>query len=193
MDSNELLADIISSVAWPSAVLISILILKSEIRGVFSKMRALRYKDFAAEFEIETRKTLEGLRESIRPELLKLPTTPPEPTAEAILQTFFFKSPKDALLLSYESLEMAMRSYARKNNVDLPDHAPFAEVLNAVRKVPPRGPIMAIFVESMQELRNRLVHHSDSELRKQLALEFVAIAVALKAIFESPNDWTSNG
>jgi len=109
MTMLEFISSIISSLAWPISILITILIFKNPLSEVVISLRKIRYKDLEMEFE-KLKLTAKALPETIESKAI--------PEAERLIYSSLEeqmgdiapRSPEGAVLIAWAAIETAISS-----------------------------------------------------------------------------------
>jgi len=183
MDLLTFLSSIAGSIAWPAAVLLSVLILRRPLTRLLPHLRRAHFKDLDLEFG-ETLKKLEHKADDAK---LPEPTEPPpwaydspdEWTFRDYIERLAPISPRVAISEAWRYVELALRDAAGQGLEN--KHVSTVQVartLLATGKLP-RDAVSLI--EDLRSLRNKAVHSSDFDLGTDQAVEFAALAERLLA------------
>jgi hypothetical protein len=172
----EFVASIIASIAWPTAVLVAVLVFRKQLMNLIPALRRLRYKDLELEFSDSVRE----LSEKASREHLPLPTAEEEPLVER-LAVIADISPRAAILEAWLTVETAALETAerfrllpygevRRKPHRLGDYLQKAEILNAdIREV----------FDRLRQLRNTAVHAPEAQFEPNVVRDYVALALSL--------------
>ena len=188
MDILSFIANVISSLAWPSVLILCVVLLRKPIAGLIPLMRSLKFKDF----EIDFGPRLEELE--AKADEAKLPSIPP-PTTEApeepkretdyweTIEGLSEVSPRAAISEAWRRVEWAIDDYFRRLGMEGPRS--YQGMLRALRaQERPIPPAMTLFQE-LRVLRNRAVHARDFDIDPRHAIEFAQLADRIVASLES--------
>lgn len=178
MDTLTFISNIVSALAWPIAVLMIVLVLRSPLVGLLRNLKRLRFKDAELDFEqaiIELKgiEAQEGKQTPLTESKLKL--------AEL--------SPRGAILESWLELEEALTSAAEAQGIGTTrpggvsgrpvpvDPWALAQMLAV------SGRLSSNSLERFQKLRqirNKAVHVTDDVIRQEDAESFARLVAELK-------------
>jgi hypothetical protein len=199
MDWTTLVVSVVSAVAWPMALVVSVYILRDPLSKAISRLIRVRYKDRA--FEAEFQQTLERVKREVeevlpsnqgaaeavhaRPdsrgkEAWKAwQTTSPHGSFDDLLemaQVF----PEAAVLEAWRELELAMRETIQTADIDYHLEQPVGllpieTVIRILRGSHPEPHLFGI-VDELLALRNKVAHSGGVELSPEKATEYVKLA-----------------
>ena len=108
MDWKQLIANLISSLAWPAVAALFLFMFRSEITKIIKRLAHFKYKDLELQFE-NVKQQAEELREELAKEepVIKSPvfTSLEDQILDAVE-----RAPSAAILLAWSALETAMAS-----------------------------------------------------------------------------------
>lgn len=178
MDTLTFISNIVSALAWPLAVIVIVLMLRSPLIALLRNLKRLKFKDAELDFEkavielkgIEAR---EGKQVALTESKLKL--------AEL--------SPRGAILESWLELEEAIASAAESQGIGrtrpggasgLPvpvDSWAHAQMLAVSGKLSTNS--LERF-QKLRQIRNKAVHVTDDVIRQEDAESFIRLVAELK-------------
>ena len=187
MDILTFLAKLIESIAWPVAMIVGIILLRTSIIALIPGLKKLRYKDLELDFEkkieqLEVKAEQANLPEprgSVEVPPLKIP---PENFLEYIEQLARV-SPVAAISEAWRVLEIVMTIIVKrdfnKENI---------RTRETIRTLKEKGAIsdeVMILLEDLRGLRNEVVHALDPEISYEQAIEYGKLAQRVRVALGS--------
>jgi hypothetical protein len=179
----EFIAKIISALAWPTAFLVALFMLRKHIISLIPGLRRLKYKDIELEFS----ESLKELTRKVPTEVL--PEAIPQETNETFdhLSRLATISPRAAILESWIIVEAAAAEAIEKLKIapyrsgpipaiKLGEYLKRAEVLNDHSR--------EVF-DSLRYLRNQAVHSSEAEFAPKDVGQYIDLAITLAQKIQS--------
>lgn len=189
MDILSFIANVISSLAWPSVLILCVVLLRKPIAGLIPLMRSLKFKDF----EIDFSRRLEELEaEADEAELQSIPPPTTEAPEEPKRETDYWEtieglsevSPRAAISEAWRRVEWAIDDYFRRLGMEGPRS--YQGMLRALRaQERPIPPAITLLFQELRVLRNRAVHARDFDIDPRRAIEFAQLADRIVASLES--------
>jgi hypothetical protein len=157
MDSAELVANIVRSLAWPAVVVVIVLVLRKQINTLLARQNDAAYaheqKKKFEQFLKEGRQYAEWLGAGIEPSKTGEPATERPAVAR--------DSPITALLLAYQDvLDILL---VAKRQLDLPGDSPPPQVITALVKRRHMSERAQELFLSLTQARNTAIHCSEKE------------------------------
>jgi hypothetical protein len=188
MDVLSFVANMVSSLVWPTVIIICFFFLRKPLAQLIPLVRSLKYKDLQIEFG----KQLKELEE--KADRAALPTIEPSAETRAIpgpeagywetIERLSEVSPRASIAEAWRRVEWALDDYFwRRGLKRTPSYQGMLRVLHTQGGAFPRA-AMSLF-EDLRVLRNRAVQARDFEIDSERALEFARLAERLVAAFES--------
>jgi len=185
MDVLTFIAQIIGSVAWPLAIVIVVIILRSPLSQVILGLKRLKYQDLELDFGKEIAK-LESAAEEVTAPLQKdakqLPSKIP---SEDILkiEEISALSPKSGIILAWNLAEKEVQSAVIRLAISA-DYPPHNSAMRNVELLKEQGLITdSVFnlLNGLSRLRNDVIHDNFSELTLSTAhaLDYLRIVQKL--------------
>lgn len=178
-DLLEFITKIIGAIAWPLAILIIVILFRSELKKVFLSITKLRYKEFEAEFGKKAEE-FENRAKSVTPhgEVLSSHKHKTSITDE-FLDRLLVESPRIAVIEAFRMVEEAIRNTATFLNLGNSDNR---GIRYTIRELERQNYISRetknLFYE-MRSVRNDLSHANGIELAEADARRFVNAAFLL--------------
>lgn len=178
----DVVADVVGSLAWPTVVLIALLMLRPHLDKL-NWLETIRYKGFQMDFKRvveeatekgEALEAKDGDEPDLDPQWLKL------------LET----DPQMAFLRSWIDVETAIDDLANAH-LDLPQPLRRIPTRRKVRRLAEAGvidPSLGGLLDEMQYARNLIVHGRDIHLRDKTIRDFAKAASRVAAIVEQQLD-----
>lgn len=167
-----------SSLAWPSVVVIAVFLLRKQIVALLPRVRRVKYKDAEVELgeklvELETRAEAAQLPDdSAAPEWAF--TSPDDWTFGDYVERLAPISPRAAISEAWRGVEQALREIARRRGLDSRmSIARLARELTDTGQLPRDA---AALVDDLRVLRNRAVHSDEFDIEPIQAVEFARLA-----------------
>ncbi|MDQ6876528.1 MAG: hypothetical protein M3082_02280 [Candidatus Dormibacteraeota bacterium] len=195
MNGWQFAASVIGSVAWPTAVVLLVVLFRRSVRQLLTG-DVKRWKAGPSGLEVEFQESLSEIRQEVQ----KIPESGPEgPAAPAAsaeganslrqeMLEVAKRSPRAAVLESFDRLEALLRERLEASGLEtrrLPTlGAPGLADLARLRGLIP--PETETAVNGLTVLRNLAAHDRDSDLSYQKAVEFIDLVVALLFAIEHP-------
>ncbi|MDZ4179374.1 MAG: hypothetical protein U1E29_09100 [Coriobacteriia bacterium] len=162
MGWKQFVASIVSSLVWPTIVLVVLLLFRNELRKVIQGLAHFKYKDLELDFE-KVRQQAAAVQEEVpRPSLT--PATPTEQSWEDQVLEAVEDSPWAAILLAWSGLETAIASAVARLAISpeppssrSPAHS--IDMLASYAGLPQQ--IVSVLNE-LRTIRNKIAHQSPS-------------------------------
>ncbi len=203
MDLFTFIVEITKAIAWPVAIVGAVIILRGHIRSALPFLRKFKYKDV----EVEFAEQIKELDSEIRKEL---PTPIEEDEEQATVLDRFIKlaqiSPRAAIFEAWREVEAAVINVANMNIEMLKpqierwkskfkyetDHISEYDLIRAFERSDLLNPEMRRLYGALRGLRNRAVHHGDTELEVDMAIEYGAMAYRIAKYIKSIGNASNN-
>ena len=180
MSCLEFISSIISSLAWPSVFLISLLILKEPLLKALPRLQKLKFKELEAEFDrgldkIEQEVKATGLEDVVDAEIVE--------DLQERLEQISEISPNAAIVEAFRNIEQSAKALI-KSKGSKPDYkiaSPYKlierilDTSNALNKKE-----VSIF-RDLRLLRNKITHSNFTASKKQ-ADEYIELAALLLSL-----------
>jgi len=178
MDMLTFISNIVSALAWPIAVIVIVLVLKTPLVGILKNLKRLKFKDAELDFE-EAVIELKGIEAQEGKQT---------PLAESKLKLAEL-SPRGSILESWLELEDALASAAEAQGIGktrpggisgqpVPvDSLVFAQMLAISGKLSTNS--LERF-QKLRQIRNKAVHVTDDVIRQEDAESFARLVGELK-------------
>lgn len=167
-----------TALAWPTAVVVAVLLLRRPITSVLPPIRRLRYGKLEAEFA-------EGLKQA-QEAVKALPPEPHAPTPEGIaiahLEELATLSPRAAVVESWRQLDDAARSAVERLTLaEAPDKLSPRDYPALLASQGVLDSELLDLFHRLRTLRNKAAHAhgSDIEVTRDDALEYISLVGAL--------------
>jgi hypothetical protein len=183
MDVLGFVANVISSLVWPTVILICFFVLRKPLAQLIPLVRGLKYKDFQIEFGKQLKELEEKADQAALPTIEPSAETRPTPSPETgyweTIERLSEVSPRAAIAEAWRRVEWALDdNFQRRGLKRTPSYQGMLRVLHSQGGVPIAA--MSLF-EDLRVLRNRAVHARDFEIDSEKALEFARLAERLVA------------
>lgn len=182
MDTLSFIAKLVEFLAWPFAMVIVVLLLRGEIKGLFRYVKRLKAGPVEAEFEREV-KELKATAEA-QPSLLP----PPEgatPEKQLLLQLVQI-NPRSAVLEAWRGIEDASIRVIQTKGFYVPErqsNSPLAVIRSLNKEGILNADEVALY-HDLRSLRNQAAHASDFSPTTDAALNYIELAGRLRQVLE---------
>ena len=162
MDWLTFTSNLISSIAWPLSVFSVALLFRSELRGLFTSIKKLKWKDVEAEFGDEV--------EQIREEIKSVESDPDyvDSPVEEKLVRLIETHPHLAVLEGWKTLERSITNLSTKK-LGTDRSRPIQVHIEALAKSELLPKAMANAISNIREVRNKAAHDLDANVSKGTA------------------------
>ena len=164
MDWRQFTAEVVSSLAWPTAAIVLAAVFRSEVRKIIQRLAHLKYKDFELDFD-KVRQQAGALhidagreKESVQ--------SPVFSSLEDQVFDAVEKAPSAAVLLAWSSLETAMAAAVARLAIS-PESPSYRSPIHNIEVLEKDGGLPAKYsglLREMRMLRNRVAHERESLL-----------------------------
>lgn len=186
MDWLTFISKLIESLAWPSVLIVVLLIIRKELPAIAKSLRRFKYKDVELEFG-ESAKAVANETKAVLPEPTNNAQLPIEQklAAESRLEAIADIAPRAAILEAWLLVEAAAADVIQKKS--LGNLSTYPGPLR-LRETLQKGDILndrqvAVF-EQLRKLRNDAVHVPDAEFTRDAAINYIQPALAMSAFLE---------
>lgn len=182
----EFIVELVKPLAWPIAVLIAVILLRKEIKVLFSVVRKLKAGPLEAEFDREVKE----LRAEVEKDL-------PLDTARAAAQDQRYYSqrqkliqlaqvnPRSAIIEAWLGVEFAAQRALQQVGRPTQQYAsPLALSRNLAKSEVLDPELLSVF-QDLRALRNQAVHLADSHPSQEAALNYIDLALRIQAALET--------
>jgi hypothetical protein len=187
MDSLTFVAKLVEFLAWPTATVVLVSLLRDELRRLLSLVKKLKAGPVEAEFEREVIQ----LRESTPPAPPPTPAAPELAARKASLVRIAEVSPRSAILEAWREVEAATLRLAEIKPTGVSVPVPSQELKSpalAIRVVSRAELIPSDWIAryyELRELRNRAAHDHDFTPTLESAIAYIELASRLQARLEA--------
>jgi len=179
MDWKQFIADLVSSLAWPTVGAIFLIMFRSELAKIVQRLAHLKYKDLEMDFDKVKQQAQELHQEVAREEpALKSPvfTSLEDQILDAVE-----RAPSAAILLAWSALETAMASAVARLAIS-PESPSYRSPMHNIEMLSKYGGLSKRHDHLMHEmriLRNKVAHERDSmiSITQEQALNYANIAI----------------
>ena len=183
MDTLTFISNLVSALVWPSLLLGIMMLFKSEVANLLGRIKKIKHKgseiDLAEEISDATKSADKVLSES------GLNSTPEQERIRKLAQD----SPRGAILDSWLSIEEAMVNYLIRHGViGVDSNKPHYNLAQKIRMhnldAPTLGQGIIEMLDKLKRIRNDAVHQTDADITTEIANEYTALAIRVKAKLE---------
>lgn len=179
MDWKQFVANVVSSLAWPTIGAIFLIVFRSELAKIVQRLAHLKYKDLELDFDKVKQRAEELSQEVAREEpALKSPvfTSLEDQILDAVE-----RAPSAAILLAWSGLETAMASAVARLAIS-PESPSYRSPIHNIEMLSKYGGLSKRhdhLMHEMRMLRNKVAHERDSmiSITQEQALNYANIAI----------------
>jgi hypothetical protein len=168
MDGLTFIAQIIESLAWPLAIVIVVLILRSPLSQVILGLKRLKYQDLELDFEKEIAKLERAVEEATEPLEADTKQLPPAPgenvikveTVDNSIEEVAALSPKSGIILAWNLVEKELQSAIMRLAISA-DYPPYLSAMRNIELLKEQGLITDLvydLLNGLRRLRNEVIH-----------------------------------
>jgi hypothetical protein len=183
MNWLDLIASVVSSLAWPVVVVVTLLVLKEPIERAIPRLHKLKYKELEAEFDRELvrieKEAKEAGFENIQDDEVI------EDFQENLKQISRI-SPNAAIVEAFREIERSAKKLLEVKGVT-PDYkvaAPYRLIERVLEKTKTLGTRELKIFRDLRQLRNKITHSEFTATEGQ-AIEYIELAAQLIAKMEA--------
>jgi hypothetical protein len=181
---------------WPAALVLIVLLLRTQIAERLGELRRLKWKDLEAEFD-KGLKQMEVQADKTLPEIVKIETSDSLKIGLDDKMTFndgnsiivegekFSRlaelSPPAAIVHVWIEVEEALKDVAERHDLSLPERAPTVAIMNLLLRHELLDKETLAILNNLRALRNTAAHARASELNPSQAMEYERVARRLIA------------
>jgi len=160
---KQFVASIVSSLAWPTIVLVVLLLFRSELRKVIQGLAHFKYKDLELDFEKVRQQAAAVEAEAPRPSFT--PATPTEQSWEDQVLEAVEESPWAAILLAWSGLEAAIASAVARLAIspEPPSSRSPAHNIDMLARHAGLPQHIVSVLSELRMIRNKIAHQSPSQ------------------------------
>lgn len=164
MDWMQFVSALVSALAWPSAIVVVVCLLKNPILGLIPKIRSLKY----GELHIDLGKELEAVKADISEQAAETEspvTAPPPPPAQKTIELASV-SPRSAVIFSWRDVEKEIDEALAAHHITIaqPHRSHPGLKMRILRDKNLIDENTMSTFKKMYDLRNRATHLSDVEI-----------------------------
>ena len=161
---KQFIAEIISSMAWPTVAIVILFMFRSEFAKIVQRLAHLKYKDLELDFD-KVKQQAEELHKEILEERPAV-KSPAFTSLEDQVLDAVERAPSAAVLLAWSGVETAMASAVARLAIS-PESPSYRSPMHNIEMLAKYGGLSKNHANLLQEiriLRNRIAHESDSML-----------------------------
>lgn len=183
MDWLTFIATLVQALAWPSTIVVGVLLLRRPLIQLLPQMRRLKYRDLEAEFGIEVQNIEARMREALPDRVLEAVPGSENSSAARLLDV----SPTAAVLEAWRGIESAAKNLIERSHLSISYDG--ATPFKLIERVLASSHLMdqrklRVF-NDLRRFRNRVAHAESSEISRNDAAEYVRLAESLVADLNS--------
>ena len=183
MDNITFISNLITSLVWPVATIVIVVLLRSEISSLLGRIKKIKHKDSEIDLASEISNVVKNADE-----VLSNTSADKTPEQERIGR-LAEDSPRGAILDSWLSIEEAMGQYAMRHGIESQKlHSPPYQRIQSIQlrnlDVPTLGHGIIEMLDKLRRIRNDAVHRTDADITPAIAKDYAALAVRVKAKLE---------
>jgi hypothetical protein len=180
MDVLEFFSSIVASLAWPTATILIVLLLKNQFAELLTRIRQIRHK--GSEIILQ-----EGVEKaSAQADKTGLPRLKTDPDKERLYR-LAADSPRGAILDAWLEVEESIKTYCKRKGIDTNVRSP----LQLIQSIQMHdldysyiGEGVFNMLNQLRTLRNEAVHASERDISSETAIEFANLAKRVIAKLE---------
>lgn len=179
----EFIANLVSSIAWPSALVLIAFNFKAELIALLGRLKKIKHK----ETEFEFQETLKDAARAIGHSEDTLALPQPEQTDLQYLDELASISPRAAILEAWIKVEHKLWKHVETSfqGQRPPSLVRQRNPLEIVRHMGDVSPEDEAFLQDMRRLRNLAAHSHDFDINPTLAKKYLALTGDFLARWES--------
>lgn len=183
VDWLTFIATLVQALAWPSTIVVGVLLLRRPLIQLLPQMRRLKYRDLEAEFGIEVQNIEARMREALPDRVLEAVPGSENSSAARLLDV----SPTAAVLEAWRGIESAAKNLIERSHLSISYDG--ATPFKLIERVLASSHLMdqrklRVF-NDLRRFRNRVAHAESSEISRNDAAEYVRLAESLVADLNS--------
>jgi hypothetical protein len=183
MDWMQFVSALVSALAWPSAVVVVVCLLKNPILGLIPKIRSFKY----GELHVDLTEALQSLQEDLPPAPSEPEATPPKPRIEiSVPLQIAAVSPRAGMIAAWLEVESALNEVLTREGIERID------LLQTRKKLDQAFNLGHIdrqqhdaFLRTFR-LRNEAVHMLDRDIAYDDAVAMVDVCKRLEESLHNP-------
>ena len=198
MDDLEFISSLINSLAWPSVIIITVLILRKTISQVMLGVSKIKYNDLQVDFEKELAKIESTINQSqdysisdnrlLKTEKVEINNTSNK-NLEQQLKEIAEISPVAAIIMAWSSIENEIQSTILRLSIS-PDYPFYNSALKNVQLLKENSYIDKFTEQTLTQmriLRNKVLHEdtSNEPVTYSEALEYCKISMKIVQILKT--------
>jgi hypothetical protein len=177
-------AALINALAWPIAVVVIVILLRTEVGNLLARITKIKHKDS----EIDLAQEVEAATNSADKALGRVAGAGSSSKRERI-NRLAEDSPRGAILDSWLSVEVAMTDYEKRHGIEHANsHAPAYHRVQSIQlnnlDTPTLGQGVLEMLNKLRQIKNDAVHSTDSDITPETARNYASLAARVKAKLE---------
>jgi hypothetical protein len=184
--------EILKTIIWPFTIVALIIYLRRELKGLFSRVSTLKYKDIEAHFEKElliAEKKAEKMIESSKTnKIIGEEPIYPEPFDEKYEQLLRIseESPRAAILEGWTAVEHSIYKAAERFNVRAERSKNIRRVISELIDTGNYAKTVYPLVMDLYELRNQVAHTVEFSPSKKFIKRYLQLTIEMDLTFKNP-------
>jgi hypothetical protein len=170
----EFIEKIVGHIAWPLAAIFIVAQFKNEIQGFVRRIRTAKYKDV----ELSLGQEIQFVKQEA--EAAGITIYYPEAAFSQDAVRSVESEPEWAFIKSWQEIETLLTSLYRQATGNLTKREPIPQIIKLLAREGVIQQDLAELVSKIRDVRNKIIHLSDSELTKGEALEWLGISKSVK-------------
>lgn len=181
MDWKQFFAEIVSSVAWPCAAAVFLIVFRAELRKIIQRLAHVKYKDLELDFD-KVRQQAEELHRDVSEEGPAV-RSPIFSSLEDQILDAVERAPSAAILLAWSGLETAMASAVGRLAIspESPSYRSPTHNIEVLTKYGGLSQSHGKLLQEMRMLRNKVAHEQESmiSIAQDQALNYARAAIEM--------------
>lgn len=184
MEPLEFTAEVIKALAWPSAVVIALVLLRTEVANLLGRITKIKHKDSEIDLAQEVQAAANSA-DKVLGSSAKVGLDSEQGRASRLAED----SPRGAILDAWLSVEEAMTGYEKRHGIEYANsHAPPHQRIQSIQwsdlDKSSLGQGLLQMLQKLRRIRNEAVHSSDAKITTETAREYASLAARVRAKLE---------
>ena len=183
MDTFEFIASMTSSIAWPSTIIVPVILLKKELQSFIGRLKAVKFGENQIIFAEQLDETMTDAVDNAKDNGLDISILDINKRDISLIEQaekVIYASPLSSILLSWKAVEQAIRS---KFLIDDKKIINLRNILNLNKNRIPSEIISLIL--DLNGIRNQATHVMDYAITHNTALNYISTARYIIEYFEN--------
>lgn len=184
MEPLEFTAEVIKALAWPSALVIAVVLLRTEVANLLGRITKIKHKDSEIDLAEEVQAAANSA-DKVLGNSAKVGLDSEQGRASRLAED----SPRGAILDAWLSVEEAMAGYEKRHGIEYAtSYAPPYQRIQSIQwsdlDKSSLGQGILQMLQNLRRIRNEAVHSSDAKITSETAREYAGLAARVRAKLE---------